>query len=264
MKNIILELNVLLRNKIVAGLGIFGLACIMCTSHTNRTNDSGDVKDTKVIEVTGSSEMSVVPDEIEFVIGINEYYNGSLSPKKDIAQLNKVENEVKEKLIALGVKKESIKTELFVNSYWYWSDTRHTNMSKQLKFCVNDVSIINKFVSDIDIKGLEYMRMGELSHKKILEYRKQVKMDALKAAKEKAGYLLESIGKKTGEVIKITELPERSSDGWGYYYPQYYSNSNMISNASSYSSGSADAGGNSEVRTIKLRYEVQTTFQILN
>ena len=180
-----------------------------------------------------------------------------------MAQLNKVEEEVREKLMALGVKKENIKTELNVNSYWYWYQTKHTNMSKQIKFCVSDFSVINKFVSELDIKGLEYMRIGELSHKKILEFRKQVKMDAVKAARDKASYLLESIGKKTGDVIQITELPERSNDGWGYYYPQYYSNSNMLSNsASAYSNGSGDSG-NGEVRSIKLRYEVQSTFEIV-
>ncbi|HEY1038143.1 MAG TPA: SIMPL domain-containing protein, partial [Bacteroidia bacterium] len=171
-------------------------------------------------------------------------------------------NEVKAKLEELGVKKETIKTELNVSSYWYWNDNRQTNLTKQLTFCVNDFSIINEFVNETDIKGLQYMRMGKLSHKKILDYRKQVKIDALKAAKEKASYLLESIGKKAGDIINITELPEKSNDGWGYYYPQYYSNSNMLSNSSSYG-GSQDGGANSEIRSIKLRYEVQSVFDIV-
>lgn len=265
MKSVIIEIESLLKNKIVLAAVFFALTFILFSSHTCKTNEHGNGGfSERTIQVTGSSEMNIVPDDIEFIVGINEYYNGVQSPKKDLAQLRKVEDEVRAKLTALGVKNEDIKTELFVNSYWYWYETKHTNLSKQLKFRVSDFSVINKFVEGLDIKGLEYMRMGELSHKKILEFRKQVKMDALKAAKEKASYLLESIGKKAGSVINITEVKENSNDGnwWGYYPPYYSNGSNMLSNSASYSNTSSGGGGNNEVRSIRLRYEVQSTFEI--
>lgn len=267
MKNIGAELVSLMKNKIVVGAIFFTFAFVIFSAHTGRTNEpsAGNTPD-KSIQVTGSSEMIIEPDDIEFIIGIYEDYFGSGSPKKSVAHIGKTESQIREKLTSLGVKPEDIKTELTVYSYWYWYENRNTNISKQLKFKVSDFSIINKFVEELDIKGLQYMRLGDLSHKKILEYRKQVKMDALKAAKEKASYLLESIGKKAGDIINITEIQERSNDGnwWGYYYPSYGSNSNMLSNsASSVSSGGGNSA-NGEVRSIKLRYEVQTTFQIIN
>src|SRR5688572_10038431 len=155
MKNFKTELNSLLRNKIVVAAGLVGLTCVVCTSHTLRTNDSGEKSIEKSIQVTGSSEMTITPDEIEFVIGINENYESSLYKKtgdhKAMTNLNKVENEVKAKLEELGVKKETIKTELNVNSYWYWNENRQVYLTKQITFCVSDFSIINKFVNETDI-----------------------------------------------------------------------------------------------------------------
>lgn len=265
MENLITEFKSLCKNKIVIGACIFTLAFIVFSSHTCKTDENGKTEMSgRTIQVTGSSEMTIEPDDIEFIIGIYEDYSGSGSPKRSLAHVGKTETQIREKLAMLGVKKEDIKTELEVYSYWYWYENRNTNVSKQLKFKVSDFSVINKFVEELDVKGLQYMRLGDLSHKKILEYRKQVKKDALKAAKEKASYLLESIGKKPGEVINITEIQEKSNDGnWWGYYPSYGSNSNILSNStSSVSSGGSSA--NSEVRSIKLRYEVETTFQIMN
>lgn len=265
MKTIYTELASLVKNKIVIAAGIFTLTFIVFSSHTCKTDERTKAElSERTIQVTGSSEMTIEPDDIEFIVGIYEDYSGSGSPKRSLAHIGKTEAQIREKLASLGVKKDDIKTELDVYSYWYWYENRNTSVSKQLKFKVSDFSVINKFVEELDVKGLQYMRLGDLSHEKILEYRKQVKKDALKAAKEKASYLLESIDKKAGDIISITEIQEKSNDGnWWGYYPSYGSNSNMLSNsASSVSSGGSSANG--EVRSIKLRYEVQTTFQIMN
>ena len=49
------------------------------------------------------------------------------------------------------------------------------------------------------------MRIGELKHKDLPMYRKQGKIEALKAAREKASYLVEAMGQQLGEVIRIIE-----------------------------------------------------------
>jgi uncharacterized protein YggE len=60
------------------------------------------------------------------------------------------------------------------------------------------------------------------------ELRKQIKQDALKAAREKAQYLLESIGKKAGDVITIKEV--NGDHNYGYY--GYYGSGSSASNLS--------------------------------
>ena len=49
------------------------------------------------------------------------------------------------------------------------------------------------------------MYIDKLEHRDILSYHRKGKIEALKAAREKAVYLLEAIGKRPGEIIRIVE-----------------------------------------------------------
>jgi uncharacterized protein YggE len=270
MKNLFNELESLLKNKIVIGTGFLALTLIIFSAYTSRTHgprpEIAPVDHS--IEVTGSSELCIQPDEIEFVISMREYYAEEFIPTKTYldyktkVKLEKVEQEVRAKLDAIGVSKDDITTEC-VGGYWRYQGP-NVQMNKELKFKVKDFSIIDKIVAELDVKGVDYMHLGELSNKKILELRKTVKTDALKAAKEKAAYLLEGIGKKTGEVISIRELDENSNRN---YYPYWYygGGSNMLSNStSSYTNASGGTSSENDFRTIKLRYEIEATFEIVN
>src|SRR3989344_564168 len=119
MKNLVTELGALMKNKIVIVAAVFALTFVVFSAHTGRTNEqtTGAVSD-KSIQVTGSSEMTIEPDDIEFIIGIYEDYSGSASPKKSVAHIGKTESQIREKLASLGVKQEDIKSEVSVYSYW--------------------------------------------------------------------------------------------------------------------------------------------------
>jgi len=49
-----------------------------------------------------------------------------------------------------------------------------------------------------------------MNHSKIEEFRREVKVGALKVAKEKVADLAEAIGQKVGRAIHITETPENN------------------------------------------------------
>ena len=68
------------------------------------------------------------------------------------------------------------------------------------------------------------MYIGELKNKEMQTYRKRGKIEALRAAKEKAAYL-ESLGKQLSDVIRIVE-PQESIN---YYTLSAQSNMNFIS-----------------------------------
>jgi uncharacterized protein len=108
----------------------------------------------------------------------------------------------------------------------------------------------------MDDRGVEYANMSRAEHSKKEEFRKQVKINALKAAKDKATYLLESIGEKVGEVLVISELEE------GNVYPMYKQAQFNLRMASA---ESADASGGSselEYQKIKYNYRMQATFRV--
>ena len=82
-------------------------------------------------------------------------------------------------------------------------------------------------------------------------------MDAMRAAKDKADYLLGSIGQRAGKPVYIKEEPDET--------PRYqYSNSNISSNT--ISSGVMNGADKSEdslsFSQIRLRYVIVAKFEI--
>ena len=97
------------------------------------------------------------------------------------------------------------------------------------------------------------MGISELKNKNITEYRKQVKIEAMKAAKEKATYLLQSIGENIGRVITVIEMENNNS----YFRREQ----NMFSNTM-LTDDSPISGTEENVKKIKLKYEIKVRFEI--
>ena len=79
-------------------------------------------------------------------------------------------------------------------------------------------------------------------------YRKQGKSEALKAAREKASYLVEAMGQQLGEVIRIIEPADNNISR----YLPFEAQSNV----------SMGAAATEQYRVIKLRYEMMARFAI--
>ena len=88
----------------------------------------------------------------------------------------------------------------------------------------------------------------ELKHKDWPKYRKQGKIEALKAAREKASYLVEAMGKQLGEVIRIVEPADNNISR----YIPFQAQSNV----------SMGTAATEQYRVIKLRYEMTARFAI--
>lgn len=94
-------------------------------------------------------------------------------------------------------KKESVGKDVHLNYIFVF----------QINSIVISVSTQRRYKKDMDVN------LSELKNKNIREYRKQTKIEAIKAAKEKAVYLLESVGNTTGQLIQVVELDD---DDWGW------------------------------------------------
>jgi uncharacterized protein YggE len=209
----------------------------------------------KFIDVVGSSEKEIDPDEIRFIIGINEYWleefnkDAKYKDYKTKVKIGDIETELLKTLAAIGISKEQIIIKSVGN---YWRNIgKEFLVGKELELILTDVKKIDEIVGSIDTKGVNYMRIGELKNKKITEYRKQVKIEALKAAKEKASYLLVSVGEQIGGVISIIEIEDNN-----YFWRPQSSTSNVIMSASE----NSDSSDN--FKKIKLRYEMKVRFEI--
>lgn len=206
----------------------------------------------RYIEVTGSSEIDVVPDEIHFLITIKEYWAEEFDGKskeedyRTKVPLEWIEKDLRRALRKAGIADEAIRTQE-IGDHWRQRGKEFL-IGKQLDIRLTDFEQINSLVRRVDTKGIESMHLGELKHKDLPAYRKQGKIEALKAAREKAAYLVEAMGQKLGEVVHIIEPAE--NDISRYLPFQAHSNVKM---------GTATA---EQYRVIKLRYEMTARFAI--
>ena len=150
---------------------------------------------------------------------------------------------MKKVLSELNVPQNAIRTQE-IGDYWR-QQGQDFLVSKRLDITLTDFNLINEIVKRIDTKGISTMRIDKLENKDILEYHKRGKIEALKAAQQKATYLVEALGKKLGDVIRIVEAESRT------VYPLVQSNV-MASDAASFDS----------FRTLKKNYSMLVRFEI--
>jgi uncharacterized protein len=205
----------------------------------------------KFIEVTGSAEKIVKPDEIELEVVLIEYIKDGQTIK-----LDKIEQEFRAVL-----KKNNIDTGtlnlngLDTYNWWYsWNNRNKSLKTKSFRLSLKgDVNFL-KFTEDLNKKWVESISITDKKNINVQDHRREVKIQAIKAAKEKAAYLLESIGEHLGGVLSVEEISE-GTNAWDLNRNLLLSNSILNSN----SSGTEEINN---VSSIKVRYEIKVKFEI--
>ena len=202
------------------------------------------------IEVTGIAEQEVTPDIINVSISLREYMDGK--KRVAIAQLEmQLENAVKE----AGISKDDF-TVADVMAWHRDDDEKKTTdflASKQFAIRFHDLDKYNQIMSKLDPKGIQSTDVESYDYSKIIEVKRDLKVKALLAAKEKATYLLNSINEKLGRPITISEEDANNYQGirqFGY-----------TANTALYNKASAEPSDIS-FNKIKLSFQVQVVFEI--
>ncbi len=209
---------------------------------------------TKKIEVTGSAEIEVVPDEVYVNFMLQEYYD----KQKTKIDIDKIQRDFLDRCTKAGITKDRIQIQNmsgFDQNNWYWRKKKKEQpdmlASTTYTIMFSSAADIDKLVNALDDNATKQMYINRVSHSKIEEYRKDIKVKALQAAKMKAQYLCESIGEKTGNAIYIQEIENN------YYQPRYdkMAMSNMAMDSESANEGI-------DFQKIKIRFEMRATFAI--
>ena len=214
------------------------------------TAQAQDVNE-RYVEVTGTSEIEIVPDKIHYIIEIREYFkeefDGKSKPEEYHTKvpLSQIEQGLRKNLAEAGITQDAIRTQE-IGDYWR-KQGQDFLVSKQFDITLTDFKQIDEIIKHIDTKGINTMRIGELENKDILAYHQRGKIEALKAAQRKAAYLVETLGKKLGSVIRIVEGNNTSSISFAQ-------RNVMSSNAASFDS----------FRTIKKNYSILVRFEIVD
>jgi uncharacterized protein len=207
----------------------------------------------KTIEVTGSAEQEVVPDEICLTISLKEYF-------KDKENKNRVNIMVLEKQLQKAVEEAGIAKENFTigslggGQEWFGKKKPTTFLeSKNYNLKVSNFSKIDGVIAKVDEKGVAYVNIDRYEYSKSEVLKKEIKIKALQAAKDKAKYLLEAINEQIGEAIQIIEIENGYQPG-----PMYSS----MSNAKMVSASADMPESNIEAQKIKIKYEMKALFRI--
>ncbi|GLU51006.1 SIMPL domain-containing protein [Dyadobacter frigoris] len=210
------------------------------------------------IEVAGFSEMEVVPDELYFNISLREYFNDEKN-QKDKVIISTLEKQLIKAIAEAGLPKEVLSIS-GVGGYQNYVDKKKKPAtfleSKQYELKIDRADKLDAILSKVESRGIQYANIARVDHSKKEEFKKQVKINALKDAKNKATYLLEAVDQKLGPVLEIREVEDNIN------YPQpMFAKSNMRMMAAS---ESADAVQDSDVQyqKIKISYRMQAAFEI--
>lgn len=212
----------------------------------------------KTINVNGSAEMEVVPDEIYVEIELGEY------EKKGSGKINleTIKKKFFEATKAVGIPDSLITIAGYQgqNSIAYWERKKKktpdmlASISYQVKF--KNVKLMDALVEKLDDEATRNFYITRTSHSKIEQFRKQLKMEAVKAAKEKAAYLAEAINEKVGVAVTINEPVDFSMQP--VFKTMAASNMRLENMADG-----GYAGSDIDFTKIKLKYEVSVVFQVL-
>ena len=230
------------------------IAAIVILSVLSLTAFSQNTDIRRKIEVTGSAEAEVTPDIIYIGISLKEYFRDNSNRKK--VEIDELERQLQKAVLDAGVPKENF-TINNISSYTdYWSKKKDPNFlaGKQYRIKVSDLAKLNQIIEGVDSKGIAYSNIEGYDYSKIESLKKDLKIKALMAAKEKAIYLTAAIGQKVGSALEIQEINNE-------YYPQPMYRVNAMLKADGMTSGT-ESMPEIDFKKIKLNYQMRTVFEV--
>ncbi len=158
--------------------------------------------DQNYIEVTGKAEMEVVPNEIYLKIIVDE------KDFKGKEQIEDIEKSMIGKLSEIGIdvsKKLAVK-DMVSNFRNYWLKSSTINSVKEYQLMVDNAKTAGQVFQGLESIGISNITIEKIDHSDIQNFRTEVKVQAIKAAKEKATLLTNAINQNLGKAIYIQEI----------------------------------------------------------
>lgn len=209
--------------------------------------------DQNYIEVTGKSEMEISPDLIYIKILVNEKDN------KNKTSLAERENLMISKLkeIGIDINKDFLIKDISSNFKYYWLTRSEILLSKEYQLIVRDGKTASKVFVELENIGISNVSIDKLDNSNIEKYKKEVKIAAIKAAKDKSEALANAIGQNSGRAIFAQELENNYRNGGSLG-----ATSNIMIRGASSISGSRSPEPEIDFEKIKLEYSILCRFEL--
>ena len=157
--------------------------------------------DQPYIEVTGTMETEIIPNEIYLNIVLNENDN------KEKLSVEAQENQMISALKALGIDLEKSLSILDFNGYYkrkFFADNTVTKI-KTYELVVHSGEMVGNVYQAMDAINISNISITKVSHSEIEKIRRETKLKAIKAAKEKANDYAQAINQTLGKALFIQE-----------------------------------------------------------
>ena len=205
----------------------------------------------KKIEVNGSAETEVTPDIIYIGMSLKEYFRDSNNKKK--VEIEDLERQLQSAVLKAGIPQENfmINNISSYNNWWEKKKTIDFLARKQYRIKVTDLTKFNEIMSAVDPKGIENSNIEGYDYSKMESLKKELKIKALQNAKEKAEYLINSIG---GTLLGPLEIQEINIEA----QPEIMNFAKTVLRAASSEDGMPEI----DFKKIKLNYQMRAVFEI--
>lgn len=233
-------------------IALFSLAAAAVSAQTTSKPEP------RMIEVTGSAETLITPNEFTFKITLRE----RLENKQKIT-IDQQESALKNGLTGIGidVPKDLTVFDLRSNYVPVRKRNRDVLSTKDYQLKVFDLVKIDRLQELADNLNIDKLDLFDSTHTDLTRLREETKMKAVKAAKAKADYMLNAIGETTGKPFYIKEIENNRTGLITIDGIDSNEQSNYVSNVRSRSTASPEPDTLTFTQ-IKLRYEVLARFEI--
>ena len=209
----------------------------------------------RVIEVSGSAEQLVTPNEFTFKITLAE----RIENKQKIT-IEQQESKLRAELASLGV---DVAKDLSIydisSTYFRQKKVKDVLGTKDYRLKIRDLNKIAQLQDLADRLNISRLDLIDTEHSDIVRLRRETKIEAIRAAKAKAEYLHAAIGQRVGSAVYIKEVeddgPRTISSGVVNIQSNYASNGRSIGGTQSDDDGLS-------FTPIKLRYVIIAKFEI--
>ncbi len=192
------------------------------------------------IEVNGTAEQDIVPDLIYISITLRERFDG-----KEKITIEKLEENFRKYLQDIGVPSKDLSLADANSDYVKIRyKTKAVLTKKEFSLKVTTATAVGQVFQGLDKLGINDAYISKVDHTQMEEMRKQLKIKAIQAAKEKAIYLLTAIGEQPGKPLIIRENE-----------PMIYAYKNAMANQVNYEAAAEQKESVEEIEFTKIKIQ---------
>lgn len=181
------------------------LICIMISlfaANSFSQMGSKNFIDQNYIEVNGKAEQEITPDQIFLKVLVNE------EDSKGKQTLETLEKEMLKKLTEIGIdlSEDLVIVDMTSNFKNYWFKNKDIYSLREYQVKCKDARTAGMVFQELESIGISNISVDRVDHSEMDKFRKEVKIEAIKAAKDKAESLASAIDQSIGKAIHIQEM----------------------------------------------------------